>query len=135
VLLIVGYTVLMHRLPKKFSLRARVRSFSYAWRGLGIIAQTQHNFWIQIIGALAVIVMGRYYHISKAEWLALVLATTSVIVSESFNTALEIDINLTSPGEHPYARDTKDVAAAAVLLTVIGAITIGLIIFIPKVFH
>ena len=67
------------------------------------------------------------------EWVAIIFAVGLVIVAETFNTAIEIDINLTSPEYHPYARDTKDVAAAAVLLSVFTAIIIGLIIFLPKV--
>jgi len=58
-----------------------------------------------------------------------------VFVSEVFNTAMEIDINLTSPEYHPYARDTKDVSAGAVLLASIISVIIGLIIFLPKIFN
>ncbi len=61
------------------------------------------------------------------------LAMTAVLVAESINTAIEIDIDLTSPQYHPYARDTKDVAAGAVLISVIGAVIIGAIIFVPKI--
>jgi diacylglycerol kinase len=119
---------------KRFSLVARARSFSYAFRGIGIIFKTQHNFWVQILAAVCVVILGVEYKITSIEWCMLVLSMTSVLVAESFNTAFEIDIDLTSPEEHPYARDTKDVAAGAVLLTVIGATIIGLIIFIPKIF-
>jgi diacylglycerol kinase len=38
-------------------------------------------------------------------------------------------MDLTSPGHHPYAKDTKDVAAGAVLIASITALTIGTIIF------
>jgi diacylglycerol kinase len=53
---------------------------------------------------------------------------------EAINTAIEIDIDLTSPEYHPFARDTKDVAAAAVLLSAVTVVIIGLIIFLPKFF-
>jgi diacylglycerol kinase len=59
----------------------------------------------------------------------LVIASGLVLVSEAFNTAIEIDINLTSPQHHPYARDTKDVAAGAVLLSSITATIIGILVF------
>jgi diacylglycerol kinase (ATP) len=65
------------------------------------------------------------------EWVALVFACGFVFVSEAFNTALEIDINLTSPEYHPFARDVKDVAAGAVLISAISAGIIGIIIFVP----
>lgn len=129
----------MERIPKhlsekkRFSIIARARSFRYAVRGIGIILKTQHNFWIQIVGAVVVSFLGIFFHISPSEWAVLILAMTAVFVAESFNTAIEIDIDLTSPTYHPYARDTKDVAAGAVLITVLGAVLIGLIIFVPKV--
>jgi diacylglycerol kinase (ATP) len=118
---------------KRFSIIARARSFKYAVRGMGIILKTQHNFWIQIAGAAIVAFMGTFFRISASEWEVLILAVTAVFVAESFNTAMEIDIDLTSPHYHPYARDTKDVAAGAVLLAVLGAVLIGCIIFIPKI--
>ncbi len=130
----------MDRLPKhisekkRFSFIARVRSFRYAIRGMGIILKTQHNFWIQIVAAGVVAYLGIFFHIAATEWALLVLAVTGVLVAESFNTAIEIDIDLTSPQYHPYARDTKDVAAGAVLLAVIGAMVVGCIVFLPKIF-
>jgi diacylglycerol kinase (ATP) len=129
----------MEKLPKhisekeRFSIVARGRSFKYALRGMGIILKTQHNFWIQLGMAGVVAILGIYLHIMPTEWALLILAMTGVFVAESFNTAIEIDIDLTSPHYHPYARDTKDVAAGAVLLAVIGAVLVGCIIFIPKI--
>jgi diacylglycerol kinase len=76
-------------------------------------------------------VLGIYFNITKVEWMMIVFATGFVFVSEAFNTAIEIDIDLTSPNYHPYARDTKDVAAGAVLISAIMAVIIGLIIFLP----
>ncbi len=52
-----------------------------------------------------------------------------VLVAEAFNTAIEIDIDLTSPEYHPFARDTKDVAAGAVLICAIIWAVVTLIIF------
>lgn len=118
---------------KRFSLISRLRSTNHAWRGLGILIKTGHNFWLHIFfGALAVI-LGFLLNISSVEWILLVFAIGLVLIAEAFNTAIEIDMDLTSPEYHPYARDTKDVAAAAVSLAVIVAGIIGLIIFLPKV--
>lgn len=81
------------------------------------------------------IVLGFYFYISSLEWVLLTLAIGFVFVTETLNTAIEIDIDLTSPEYHPFARDTKDVAAAAVLLSVFVAVIIGLIIFLPKIIN
>lgn len=118
---------------KRFSIVARGRSFKHAFRGLGIIFKTQHNAWLHGVAGIVAVALGIILHISAGEWAVIILSITSVFVAEAFNTAMEIDIDLTSPTYHPYAKDTKDVAAGAVLLTVIGALIVGSIIFLPKI--
>ena len=120
---------------KRFSIVARAKSFHFAFRGLKLILKTQHNFLAQIFLTISVLLMGLYFNISQTEWMILVLSAGLVLMAEAFNTAFEFDIDLTSPTYHPYARDTKDVAAGAVLITVIMACVIGLIIFLPKIAH
>ena len=118
---------------KRFSIIARGRSVKHAVRGLKIILKTQHNAWVHAFFAVLVIILGFYFHISVGEWAAIILSITSVLAAEAFNTAMEIDMDLTSPEYHPYARDTKDIAAGAVLLTVFGSAIVGIIIFLPKI--
>ncbi len=118
---------------KRFSIVARAKSFTHAFRGIGVSIKSTHNFWVHIFVTVVVVKMGFLFKISQTEWLFLVFATGFVMVTETINTAIEIDIDLTSPNFHPYARDTKDVAAGAVLLSVIVAVIVGLIIFLPKI--
>jgi diacylglycerol kinase len=110
------------------------QKFLNAFRGIYIVWKTTRLISVHILFTLLVIIFGFYFNVSGIEWVALVFAIGFVFVSEAFNTAIEIDIDLTSPEYHPYARDTKDVAAAAVLLSVFVSIIIGLIIFLPKIF-
>jgi len=107
--------------------------FLNAFRGLRVFWLTTKNLYTHIVFALLVIILGFYFNVSGEQWTMLIFAIGFVIVSEAFNTAIEIDIDLTSPEYHPFARDTKDVAAAAVLLAVFTAVIIGLIIFLPKI--
>ena len=116
-------------LPDKFSLVKRAKSFTHAGRGLWIFVRTTHNAWVHIAVLAVAIVLGVYFDITVAEWMVLVLAGGFVLCAEAINTAIEIDINLTSPEYHPYARDTKDVAAAAVLIAAITATVCGVFIF------
>ena len=108
--------------------------FAHAFRGLYIFYKTTRNLKIHLFFTILVVILGFYFSISIYEWLALILSVVFVLASEAFNTAIEIDMDLTSPNYHPYARDTKDVAAGAVLLATLGAIVVGLIIFAPKIF-
>jgi diacylglycerol kinase len=118
---------------KKFSLIARIKSANHAWRGLGILFKTTHNFWLQIFFALLAVYLGFTLFISSTEWLFIIFAIGLVFITEAINTAIEIDIDLTSPEYHPYARDTKDVAAGAVLASIFLAIIVGLVVFLPKI--
>ncbi len=108
--------------------------FKNAFRGLYVFSKTTRHLFIHILSALIVIVLGFYLEVSALEWIALTFAIGFVFVTEALNTAIEIDIDLTSPDYHPFARDTKDVAAAAVLLSVFVSVIIGFIIFLPKIF-
>ena len=54
-----------------------------------------------------------------------------VMAAEMVNTVVEAAVDLASPGYHPLAKVAKDVAAGAVLLTAIGAVVIGVCIFLP----
>ena len=108
-------------------------SLTHALRGIKVFLAVTPNAYIHLGAVFLVIISGFYFCISSTEWLVLILAIGLVFVAEALNTAVEIDINLTSPNYHPYARDTKDVAAGAVLLSAVVAVIIGLIIFLPKI--
>jgi len=110
------------------------QKFLNAFRGMYIVWKTTRLISVHVLSAVVVVIAGFYFNVSGLEWIALVFAIGFVIISEAFNTAIEIDIDLTSPGYHPYARDTKDVAAAAVMLSVFVAVIVGLIVFLPKIF-
>lgn len=116
---------------EQFSLIKRAKSFTYAGRGLWVFVKTTHNAWIHLLALVCTIALGVYFDITKMEWVVLVFAGGMVLATEAFNTAIEIDIDLTSPEYHPYAKDTKDVAAGAVLITAITAAIIGALIFGP----
>jgi diacylglycerol kinase len=58
-----------------------------------------------------------------------------VLGAEMINTSLENIVDIISPEHHPLAGRAKDIAAGAVLLTAILAATVGLIVFVPKLFN
>jgi len=120
---------------KSFSIVERMKSVTHAGRGIAILIMTTHNLWVEIFFALLAAAFGFILDISTADWMFLVFSFGLVFVAEAINTAIEIDIDLTSPEYHPYARDTKDVAAGAVLLASCVALIIGCIIFLPKIFN
>lgn len=117
------------RTVESFSLVKRAKGFTHAGRGLWIFIRTTHNAWVHAAILVAVIIAGIYFRITYIDWMLITFAAGLVLTAEAFNTAIEIDMDLTSPQYHPYARDTKDVAAGAVLIASITAAIIGIGIF------
>lgn len=118
-----------------FTLAKRAQGFKHAFRGVYVFVRVTPNVLLHALALILVVSLGFYFDITRVEWIAITFACGLVFVTEAVNTALEIDINLTSPEYHPYARDTKDVAAGAVLLASLTALTVGLIVFIPYVLY
>lgn len=113
-----------HRSP------SRLASVLNAARGLGVLL-SQPNARIHLVAAILVMALGWKLAITRAEWLAVTLAMALVITAEALNTAIEYAVDLVSPQWQPLARDIKDVAAAAVLVSSLGATAVGLLVFIP----
>ncbi|MFA7174397.1 MAG: diacylglycerol kinase family protein [Kiritimatiellia bacterium] len=118
---------------KRFHLGDRIRSFKYAFKGLWTLLKTQHSAWFHAVSTMVVVVAGFYFEISQSEWCWLVLAMVAVWTAEAFNTSIEFLSDVVSPDYHPLIEKAKDVAAAAVLTTVIGSIAIGLLTLGPYI--
>jgi len=116
---------------RAFSWAARLRSFAYAARGLGIVLGSQHNAWIHLVATLLVIGAGLGLGVARGEWLALVLAMTLVWSAEAFNTAVELLADASTPEFHPLIEKAKDVAAGAVLICALGALVVAALVFVP----
>jgi diacylglycerol kinase len=114
-------------------LKKRLNSFRYAFAGIKSLVLTEDNAKIHLLAAAAVIIAGFYFDLDRTEWCFVALSIALVFAAEAFNTALEHLTDLVSPEHHPLAGKAKDVAAGAVLLTVIGAAVVGILIFLPKI--
>jgi diacylglycerol kinase len=114
-------------------LRKRIESFGYAFKGIVTLFSSQPNARIHAVVLTIVVAFGFYFNIEKTEWLVITLVAALVLSAEAMNTAVEFVVDLASPDYHPLAGKAKDVAAAAVLLAAFGAVIVGLIIFLPKI--
>lgn len=117
----------------KFSFKKRAKSFVYAFAGIKELIKKEHNAWIHCFATICVIVCGIFFNISRMEWIAVSICIGMVLMAEAFNSAIERLTDIVSPEYNKKAGKVKDLAAGAVLLAAIGAATVGLIIFIPKV--
>ena len=118
--------------PQEFSIRARLRSFRFAWDGIASFFQREHNAWLHFMATIAVFTTALLVGVTKTELLALVFAIGLVWIAEMFNTCIERVMDFVSEQKHPEIKFIKDLAAGAVLTASITAVIIGLVVFIPK---
>ena len=110
-------------------------AFSNAFAGLKHFFVHESNGRIQLVAGVIVAVCGSLLHISKHEWVAVLLCTGAVLSAEMMNSALEKLCNHVHPSFHLHIKIVKDVAAAAVLFISFISAVIGAIIFLPKIWH
>lgn len=119
------------RARQKFSVGARLKSFSYAVQGIRFVLQTQHNAWLHILATLGAIAFGLYVNISLNDWRWLIVAMTLVWISETINTAVEQFCDVVSPHYSEAVKRAKDISAGAVLIASVCAAILGGLVFFP----
>ena len=112
--------------------RGITSSFGYALEGITQAFKSEPNFRIHLIVTVIVLILGWHLKLTQTEWTITILTISAVIVLELINTAIEALVDLTSPRISRLAKITKDVSAAAVLISSLSAAVIGAIIFLPK---
>lgn len=114
---------------------SRVDSFRHAFHGWGYVLRTQRNAWIHSAIAVAVFIVGLWLKISPRDWAMIILTAALVFSAEFLNTSIEVTVDLASPDLHPLAKIGKDVGAAAVLVSALAAILVGLLLLGPPLWQ
>ena len=104
-------------------------SFLFAWRGLLTVWNEEHNFRIEIVVALLVIFSIFYFQFSFIEAVLCIIAMTIVLSAEIINTVIEDLCNKVEPHHDQIIAKIKDTSGAFVLVSVLGAIIVGLLVF------
>ena len=110
------------------------KSFKYALRGFIKTLKEEQNLKVQSIAGLLVLIMAWYFNVSRIEWVLLILVIGLVVLMEIANSAVERIADVLKPRINTYVKEIKDITAAAVLLSSIIAVIVGLIIFWPYIF-
>lgn len=121
------------RTNEPFSLKARLRSFGFAFQGLKRFFATEHNAWIHAVAAAAALGLSILLKISAMQWVGVLFAIGLVLSAEAFNTCIEKMMDKLIPEQSDTVRYVKDLGAGAVLLAALAAAAIGGIIFIPAI--
>ncbi len=118
-----------------FTFTGRLRSVRFAIQGIRTMLASQHNAWVHAGSTAAVIAAAAVLRVDRLEWCMLILAMMAVWTAEALNTAFEFLCDVASPEFHPMVARSKDVAAGAVLLSAIGSVAVGLLVFVPHLWR
>ncbi len=105
--------------------RGDVEAALNAFRGLLRMIRTQHAFRLQMLVSALYAVLARYRNVSAAEWVVSVLAVAAVLAAETINTAIESVCDFIHAEHHEEIGIIKDLAAGAVLIFVLAALSLG----------
>ena len=106
-------------------------SFKFAFEGLQYLVRTQKNARFHLIATIFVVALGIWLKISFSNWIFISIAISLVWITELFNTSLENLFDLFHPGIDEHVKSGKDTSAAAVLITAILSVVIGLLTLGP----
>ncbi|MBI2552291.1 diacylglycerol kinase family protein [Candidatus Uhrbacteria bacterium] len=113
------------------SIRRLIKSFHYASRGIAVAWQREQSFRVQIFSALVVIALIIWFRVPPWQTVALVMLIILVLTLEIINSILERFVDVFKPRIHPMVEEIKDLMAGAVLIASLGALIVGLLIFVP----
>lgn len=116
----------------KYSCHSRYASFKCALSGFKQLVK-EPNFRIHIVIAVITTVLGILCRLSVIEWCGIIICFGLVMAAEGLNTAIEILADRVCPCKDESIKRAKDVAACAVLLASLAAMTVGTLIFAGKV--
>ena len=109
----------------------RIKSISFAFKGLGILIKSENSIKTQIFISLLMTICGFTFKISITEWALQIICIGAVLLTESLNTAVEKIANFIHPDYHKKIGVIKDVAAGAVAFAAIMSIIIACLIYVP----
>ena len=106
-----------------------LRSFGYAFQGIGWAIRTQRNLRIHLVAVVYVLLFGWIMRISAVHLCLELLCCMLVISLELVNSALERICDGITKEKSSWIRDAKDAAAGAVLIAAIGSVILALVVF------
>ena len=119
---------------RKWKNRDLVSSLEFALTGILTAFKEERNMRKHAVTALAVILAGFVFQVSRIEWLFLLMSIFLVVAFEIINSAIENVVDLASHYHFSMlAKKAKDMAAGAVLVVSLLAAVIGVLIFLPRI--
>ena len=104
------------------------KSLAYAFSGIRAAFKSEQSFRIHTIAMVIAVAMGLYLELSLAAWGFVLFSIGFVLVAELFNTAIERLGDEAADGKQKLMiKHAKDASAAAVLISALTALVIGIL--------
>ena len=104
-----------------------------ATNGIMLAAKSEKSIHREFGITVVVLILAAIFKISKIELILVIFAIALVIVTEMINTAIELCIDIYTDKFNMYAKKAKDIAAGAVVISIVFAGFIGTFVFYDKV--
>ena len=109
------------------------KSFGNAFRGIFMVLRHERNFQIEVFGLLINLFLIVFLKLDRHEIALILLACFFVLTTEVLNTAIEKLCDVVEPNFDKRIGAVKDVAAGAVVLSVVAAALVGFYVYIPYI--
>lgn len=119
----------------KWKNKSFFKAAKYSLEGIIYFIKNGRNIKIQIVAALLVIIAAIILKVNAIEMAILVLTIFLVFAFEVINTSIENLADLYTMEYNEKVKVIKDTAAGAVSLVALGAVVVGIMIFLPKILH
>ena len=111
------------------------KSFRFAIEGIRLAYKYNRNIRIHTLFAALAIILSLVLGIAWFEFGLILVVILLVMSAEMINTAIEEMVDLIIQEHREQAKIAKDAAAGMVLITAIGSVVIGAIVFLPYIFR
>jgi diacylglycerol kinase len=113
--------------------RILLHSFGFAFAGVRHALRSDQNLRIHFFIAFLVVLASLFFRVNPFEMGILGVMIILVIATEMINTAIENMVDLITKEYHVEAKIAKDVSSGMVLITVLGSVIVGILIFLPHI--
>ena len=120
----------------KYRNKKTLSGFKNAFRGILITVKSQKNFRTELLIALAVMIFTIILKFNPVETALIFISIGFVLFAELINTSAEYIIDTYFGNKYSeIAKISKDIAAGSVLIAVLTSISLGIILFTPKILN
>ena len=116
----------------KLSFKKFLKSIFNAFQGIKY-AFSQQSFFLMFLIAIGTLILAFWLQISYFEWLIIIFLIGTILSLEMFNTIFEKTLDFLEPYISDKIKIIKDLIAGAVLIACLAALSLGFIIFLPKI--